>query len=108
MASASYKVELTGAALRDLNELDDYWAGKGNPERGEQYVRDLARFARTELANPVRARVGRKVRAALIPGTMETTAYKIYRLIYRVDEESGTVFVLRFWHSHRDEPPADV
>ncbi len=25
-------------------------------------------------------------------------------MVYRIDEAAGIVHVLRFWHSHRDEP----
>lgn len=49
----------------------------------------------------------RPVRIAVIPGTLERPAFKTYRLIYRIEEESRTVLLLRFWHSHRDEPPAE-
>jgi len=108
MAAPRYRVELTETALRDIEDIDGYWITRGEPERGQQYVQDLFGFAEAELSNPLRARTGRPVRIALIPGTLELTAFKTYRLIYRIEEESETVLVLRFWHSHRDEPPPDV
>jgi plasmid stabilization system protein ParE len=107
MAEPGYKVEVTEAALCDLDELDDYWSTRGEPERGRQYVRDLFEFAHVELSDPLHARMGRPVRIAVIPGTLELLAFKTYRLIYRIEEESRTVMLLRFWHGHRDEPPAD-
>ena len=108
MAATRYTVELTESAWRDLAELDDYWTARGEPERGRQYVRELFDFAEAQLSDPLRARSGRRVRVAVIPGTLEITAFGAYRLIYRIEEDSGTVLLLRCWHSHRREPPADV
>jgi hypothetical protein len=31
-----------------------------------------------------------------------------YRILYRIRESESTVEVLRFWHSHRDEPFRDA
>lgn len=36
MDSAPLQVRLTHSALKDLDEIDDYWFEKGEPERGEQ------------------------------------------------------------------------
>ena len=105
MGNAPFQVSVTDVALGDLHELDDYWASSGEPERGEQYVRDLIETAESHLADPSAALRGRIVRSALLPGTREIRVFKSsYRIIYRVDEAAGIVHVLRFWHSHRDEP----
>ena len=108
MGSAPFQVCVTDAALSDLHELDDYWASRGEPERGEQYVRDLIQAAESHLTDTATALPGRIVRAALLPGTREILVFKSsYRIIYRIDETAGIVHVLRFWHSHRDEPDHD-
>lgn len=108
MDPAPFHIRLTDAALGDLEEVDEYWAARGEPERGEQYVRDLIGAAEDELSDPARARRGRPVRVALLPGTREILLFQTYRIIYRIDEEQRAVFLLRFWHSHREEPPADL
>lgn len=105
MGDAPFQVSVTDAALIDLHELDDHWASRGEPERGEQYVRDLIHTAESQLTDPSTALLGRIVRAALVPGTREILVFKSsYRIIYRIDEAAGIVHVLRFRHSHRDEP----
>jgi len=105
MDSTPFQVRLTDSALQDLHEIDDYWFQHGEPERGEQYVRDLIEKAELELAFPERAESGRRVRVALLPDTREILVFKgSYRIIYRIDAAEHVVHILRFWHSHRDEP----
>ena len=105
MGTTSFEVRLTESAIADLHEIDDYWAHAGEPERGEQYVRNLIAVSESELTSPLRANAGRLVRSAVLPETREILVFKnSYRIIYRIDAEAGIVHVLRFWHSHRDEP----
>lgn len=105
MGQETFQVRLTESALNDLHEIDDYWIAQREPERGEQYVRDLLNVARQELTSSVRAMSGRLLKASLLPETREILVFKgSYRLVYRVDAAEGLVHVLRFWHSHRDEP----
>jgi|GEM_PF-5311807 len=35
MGAPSFHLEITNAALADLDEIDDYWYRVGDPERGE-------------------------------------------------------------------------
>ena len=105
MDPATFEVRLTNSALGDLHEIDDYWFNRQEPDRGEQYVRDLMNTAETELSSPDRAQRGRLVRAAILPETREILVFKgSYRIIYRTAAADGIVHVLRFWHAHRDEP----
>ena len=105
MGSTSFQVRLTDSALNDLHEIDDYWCLHGEPERGEQYVRNLIETAKTELSSPIRAQSGRLVRVAIFPNTREIQVFKSsYKIIYRIDSAENVVHILRFWHSHRDEP----
>ena len=76
MGSSAFQVRLTDSALNDLNEIDDYWSLRGEPERGEQYVRNLIETAETELSSPVRAQSGRLVRVAMLPETRELLVFK--------------------------------
>ena len=104
MGSTSFQVRLTDSALNDLHEIDDYWFLHGEPEPGEQYVRNLIETAETELSSPVRAQSGRPVRVAILPDTREILVLKgSYKIIYRIDAAKNLVHVLRFWHSHRDD-----
>ena len=105
MDSTPFQVRLTDSALQDLHEIDDYWFQHGEPERGEQYVRDLIEKAEQELVSPERVQRGRRVRVAILPDTREILVFKgSYRIIYRIDAAEHVVHILRFWHSHRDEP----
>jgi plasmid stabilization system protein ParE len=105
MGRERYEVRLTESALSDLDEIDDYWFARGEPDRGIQYVADLIRKAESELAEPTVLRKSRDSRVALLPNTREMLVFKAsYRIIFRIDHAIGVVHVLRFWHSHRDEP----
>ena len=108
MPAASFRVEVTDAAERDLTELRDYWLERGEAWRGDKYYRDLLHRAQLELADPIAARRGRRTKTAVWPDAREILAFGVYRIIYRIDETAGTVNVLRFWHAHRDEPGADA
>jgi plasmid stabilization system protein ParE len=104
MDTTPFQVRLTVAALNDLHEIDDYWVEHGEPERGEQYVRNLIDSAESELSSALRAQSGQPVRVAILPNTREISVFKgSYRIIYRIDNADKVVHVLRFWHSHRDE-----
>lgn len=108
MESTSLQVRLTDSALNDLHEIDDYWFLQGDPERGEQYVRNLIKAAEAELSSLLRAQSGRLVRLAILPQTREILVFKgSYKIIYRIDTAENVVHVLRFWHGHRDEPDLD-
>ena len=105
MGAAAFKVVITEPAIADLNGIDDYWTERGEPERGAKYFEDLMRVAECELIHRDRAKRGRVIENAPLPETREILVFKSsYRVIYRIAEDDGTVFVLRFWHSHRDEP----
>lgn len=104
MGSSAFQVRLTDSALNDLYEIDDYWSLRGEPERGEQYVRNLIETAETELSSSVRAQSGRLVRVAMWPETRELLVFKgSYKIIYRLNTAENVVHILRFWHSHRDK-----
>ena len=104
MDSTSFQVHLTDSALNDLHAIDDYWFIHGEPERGEQHVRNLIETAETGLSSPVSAQNGCPVRLSILPDTREILVFKgSYKIIYRIDAAENVIHVLRFWHSHRDE-----
>jgi plasmid stabilization system protein ParE len=108
MAGQSLRVIFTQSAWSDLEEIVLYWTERDEPERGEQYARDLPAEGIRQLSDPGTARTGRYLRKTIYPQTQELPVFKrAYRILYFLKEAEGVVEVLRFWHSHRDEPFAD-
>lgn len=108
MAGQSLRVIFAQSAWSDLEEIVRYWTERDEPERGEQYARDLPAKAIRQLSNNDIARAGRYLRHTAYPQTQELPVFKhSYRILYFLNEAEGAVEVLRFWHSHRDEPFLD-
>jgi plasmid stabilization system protein ParE len=106
MAAEEFRIVFADSAWHDLEEIVAYWTGRQEPDRGEQYARDLPTAAVSELSDPAVARSGRFLRHTAWPEVRELPVFKrSYRILYRIDEASACVQVLRFWHTHRDEPP---
>jgi plasmid stabilization system protein ParE len=105
MAARKFRVIFSESAWADLEEIVAFWAGHDDPERGEQYAHDLPSEAIRQLSNPGIARAGRHLRRTAYPQTQEFPVFnRSYRILYLMKEEESVVEVLRFWHSHRDEP----
>ena len=105
MARQPLQVIFTHSALRDLEEIVDYWATRDEPERGEKYARGLPAKAIAELSNPHTAAAGKHLQKTAWPEVQELPVFqRAYRILYLRREAEGTVEVLRFWHSHRDGP----
>ena len=108
MAAQNFRVIFTQSAWDDLGEIVAYWTDRNEHERGEQYARDLPSEAIRQLSDPGTAHAGRYLRNTAYPQTQELPVFKrSYRILYLVKEAEGIVEVLRFWHSHRDEPFRD-
>ena len=108
MGASRLVVVITATALGDLHAIDDYWTKRGESERGRKYFDDLMQAAEHELSDRERAERGRLVKNAPQPNTREILVFKSsYRIFYRLDIQRSTVFVLRFWHTHRDETFAE-
>lgn len=105
MAAQKYRVIFTESAWTDLEEIAAYWANRDEPERGTQYAHDLPSEALQQLSDPAIARRGRYLSRTLHPEAQELPVFKhAYRILYLLNEAGGVVYVLRFWHSHRQEP----
>jgi plasmid stabilization system protein ParE len=105
MAPQSFRVIFTQVAWTDLEKIVAFWTERDERERGEQYARDLPAEAIRQLSDPATARAGRFLKHTIYPQTQELPVFKrSYRILYLVNEADGVVEVLRFWHSHRDEP----
>ena len=105
MAAQNIRVILTQSAWADLEKIVAYWTDRDEPERGEQYAHDLPSEAIRQLSDPGTAHAGRFLRHTAFPQTQELPIFRrSYRILYLVKEGEGVVEVLRFWHSHRDEP----
>jgi plasmid stabilization system protein ParE len=108
MAAQRLRVAFTIRAWADLDEVAEYWAERGEAARGRKYARDLPSAAIRELSDPRNARAGRFLADELYSHIQEIRVFKrSYRILYVLKEEEGVVQVLRFWHSHRDEPFRD-
>ena len=108
MAAQSFRVILTESAWAVLEEIVGYWTERDEPERGEQYAHDLPAEAIRQLSDSGTARAGRYLRHTAYPQTQELPVFRrSYRILYLVEEAESLVEVLRFWHSHRDEPFRD-
>ena len=105
MAAKNFRVVLAHSALADLEEIVTYWTERDEYERGSQYANDLPSEAIRRLSDPSAAKAGRFLRHTRFPRAQELPLFKrTYRVLYFVDEAKQTVEILRFWHSHRDEP----
>jgi len=105
MAAQKFRVIFTQSAWNDLEEIVAYWTECDEPERGEQYAHDLPSEAIRQLSDPGTAHAGRYLRHTAYPQTQELPVFKrSYRILYLIKEADGVVEVLRFWHSHHDEP----
>jgi len=105
MAAESFRVVFTQSSWTDLEEIVAYWSERDEPERGEKYAHDLPQEAIHQLSKPALARSGRYLQHTEFPQVQELSVFKrSYRILYLVREQEDTVEVLRFWHSHRDEP----
>jgi plasmid stabilization system protein ParE len=108
MAAQSFRVILTQSAWADIEEIVAYWTDRDEPERGEQYAHDLPSEAIRQLSDSSIAHTGRRLLHTAYPETRELSVFKrSYRILYLVKEADRIVEVLRFWHSHRDEPFLD-
>jgi plasmid stabilization system protein ParE len=108
MAAQNFRVIFTQSAWNDIGEIVAYWTDHDERERGELYAHDLPSEAIRQLSDPGTARAGRHLRHTAYPRTQELPVFKrSYRILYLVKETEGVVEVLRFWHSHRDEPFRD-
>lgn len=105
MATRDFRVIFAESAFNDLAEIVDYWTDRQDRERGEQYAHDLPAEAIRLLSDPATAQTGRYLRQTAYPEVQEQPVFKrSYRILYLVRDTEQTVEVLRFWHSHRDEP----
>ena len=108
MAEEVFRVVFTFSAWEDLEEIVAFWTERGEHGRGEQYAQDLPASAVQHLCIAGTARQGRHIRNSAYPDVQEFAVFRrSYRILYRVNEAERIVEVLRFWHSHRDEPFRD-
>jgi len=90
-----YRVVLSRPALRDLGEIARYVA-LDSPVAAERVGLELVAVAESLAQLPRR---GASLRSR--PGVRRLVVDP-YLVTYRIAEEQGVVYVLRFWHSKRD------
>ena len=107
MGETRLEVILTERAWSDLDEIDTYWAERGEAWRGEKYYGDLRDAALRELSDAAAARRGRAARDCDFADVQEILVFGTYRILYQINPALGRVEVLHFWHSHRAPPRFD-
>lgn len=89
-----FKVILTQAALNDLEEISDY-ISRDNPRAAQRVATDLLSRAESLSEMPRRGKAMRG-RAGV-----RRLVRNPYLIVYRIDEVTRAVMVLRFWHGAR-------
>jgi plasmid stabilization system protein ParE len=88
-------VSITESAIRDLEELRDWYTGQAAPEVGERIVREVLASAEQLAVFPDSGRV---VPEFDVPWLREPTRPP-FRVVYRVHAER--VRIVRVWRSER-------
>jgi toxin ParE1/3/4 len=94
-----FKVILTPQSMDDLEAIVTFIA-KNNPERARTFGNELIDRALSVAAFPERGRVVPEIGEPAVREILHGT----YRIIYEIFNDSGSIFVLRFWHAARGEP----
>lgn len=79
-------------ALADVARIARYIA-QDNPVAAARIARALAAAADSLTRLPEKGRPG------LVPGTRELSAVPPYVIVYRVERDAQTVYILRIWHT---------
>ncbi len=91
----AFKVVLSPRAQRDLEDIRDYIAGN-DPDTAYSFCSNLAKHAYSLRTFPKR---GHEVRNRL---EIWKIPFHRYLIFYKIDEETSTVEILRFWHAAQD------
>jgi addiction module RelE/StbE family toxin len=90
-----YQVIVARSALRDLEQIRSYIA-RDNPAASETFCLKLL-----SAAESLRKFPGRGGQIVERPGARFVLVHR-YLIVYRIDQQSRTVRVLRFWHGARE------
>ena len=90
-----YEVNITRAALRDLEEIHAFIA-RDNPSAAQTFGQKLLDGAESLRTFPERGGL-----VLQRPGVRFVVVHP-YLIIYRIMEQSRTVRVLRYWHGARE------
>ena len=90
-----YEVIIARSALGDLEQIRSYIA-RENPSAAETFCQKLL-----DACNSLRSFPERGGIIAERPGTRFVLVHR-YLIVYRIDDHSRTVRVLRFWHGARE------
>jgi toxin ParE1/3/4 len=98
-----YRVSLTAAARRDIREIVRF-ISLDSPQRGAQFGGRLIACAGSLSQFPRRGRIVPEFERP----TIREIIFHSYRVIYHLDDLSGNVTVLRFWHAARGTPKVEL
>lgn len=95
----AYKIRFSHSARADINDIVRF-ISTDNREQAFRFARLLIEQAMSLAQFPERGRV--------VPEFAEEPVREIvvrtYRIIYRVDHQTHSIEVIRFWHEARDTP----
>ena len=95
----AYKVRFAHSARADINHIVRY-ISSDNHEQAFRFARSLIEHAMSLAQFPERGRV--------VPEFAEESVREIvvrtYPIVYRVDHQTRSIEIIRFWHPARDTP----
>jgi|SRR6185437_12922084 len=95
-----YKIVFSEPSIEDLGNIVHYIA-TDNPQAASRFGAKLIASVRNLAVFP---RLGRIVPEKNDDNVREII-FKPYRIFYRVNDDTKTVEIARFWHAARGEPP---
>lgn len=94
-----YKVRFSHSARADINHILRY-ISTGNREQAFRFARLLIERAMSLAQFPERGRVVPE----FANESLREVVVRTYRIVYRVDHQTRSIEVIRFWHPARDTP----
>lgn len=95
----AYKVRFSHSARADINHIVRYIASD-NREQAFRFAKLLIEHAMNLAQFPERGRVVPE----FANESVREIVVRTYRIVYRVDHQTHSIEIIRFWHPARDTP----
>ena len=95
----AYRVRFSHSARTDINHIVRY-ISSDNREQAFRFAKLLIEHAMSLAQFPERGRVVPEFAKESVRGIVVRT----YRIVYRVDHQTQSIEIIRFWHPARDTP----
>jgi len=89
------RITFAASAIKDLEDMQAYYAGEGTPEAGVQLITEIVTRIERLSAHPLSGRVVPEFQVE----HLREIIYPPFRIVYRHDR--NTVRVIRVWRSER-------